>query len=80
MRWIEIPAQRVLEIGETELLDHFDAYNEDGADGWTLFYEFGQYRMNKVYRFRRRSNGEMFKHADVITYQNRVGCYYLQPL
>ena len=80
MQWIEIPAQRVLEIGEYELTDRFEPYNEDGASGWNLFYEYGNYRMSKVYRFRRKSDGAMFKNSEFVTYHNRSGCYYLKPL
>ena len=51
MKWLEIPAQRVLELESKELEDEFDMYDEDGqlCGG------------SSVYLLFRRKDGKRFK-------------------
>lgn len=53
MKWLEIPAHRVLEVHRTEVLEDFDAYDDAGKP-------CGR---GKIYLLFRKKDGKRFKFA-----------------
>jgi hypothetical protein len=73
MKWLEIPAHRVLEVERHELTTEFDIYDEAGEK---LCYR------GTPYLFFRNKDGKRFKLAQFADFEGatRRNCIYLQEV
>jgi hypothetical protein len=73
MKWVEIPAHRVLEVERHELTNDFEIYDEAGEK---LCYR------GTPYLLFRKSDGKRFKLAQFADFEGatRKNCIYLQEV
>ena len=72
MKWLDIPAHRVLEVERNELVEQFDMYNEAGKLCGS----------GKIYLLFRKKDGKRFKFAQFGDLHGAVkrSCAYLQEV
>jgi hypothetical protein len=72
MKWIEIPAHRVLEVERNELIQEFDMYDEAGKLCGS----------GKIYLLFRKKDGKRFRFAQFGDLRGSVkkNCVYLQEV
>jgi hypothetical protein len=72
MRWLEIPAHRLLEVERNELIEEFDMYDEAGKLCGS----------GKIYLLFRKKDGKRFRFAQFGDLHGSVkkNCVYLQEV